>query len=81
MAEGPNPRIAPSIKGNTVRDLFSILCIYSHQSTAMRASIARLLHLLADRIGVNLVFKAGKNFLYAISKMSLDASPEVRFVT
>lgn len=48
----------------------------------MRAGTAQQLHLLADIIGVDEIFDAGKSFtqsfLTAVSKMSLDASAVVR---
>ncbi|XP_051799999.1 TOG array regulator of axonemal microtubules protein 1-like [Acanthochromis polyacanthus] len=54
----------------------------SHLSPAVRASTARLLHLLADRLGATKVLTARQSFtqrfLTAVSKMSLDAAAEVR---
>nr|XP_046229292.1 crescerin-like protein che-12 [Scatophagus argus] len=54
----------------------------SHLFAAVRASTAHLLHLLVNRLGVDAVLGAGKNFtqrfLIAVSKMSMDSSAEVR---
>ncbi|XP_026228475.1 TOG array regulator of axonemal microtubules protein 2-like [Anabas testudineus] len=53
-----------------------------HLSTAVRASTAQQLHLLADKLGADAILTAGKSFtkrfLTAVSKMSLDAAAEVR---
>ncbi|KAI9540883.1 hypothetical protein NQZ68_036219 [Dissostichus eleginoides] len=53
-----------------------------HRCPAVRASTARHLHLLADIMGIDQIFEAGKffaeRFLTAVSKMAVDAAPDVR---
>ncbi len=62
------------------------LCLtsLSHLSVAVRASTARQLRLLVDRLGAAVILTAGKSFtqrvLTAVNKMSLDAAAEVRSV-
>ncbi|KAJ4935473.1 hypothetical protein JOQ06_017006 [Pogonophryne albipinna] len=53
-----------------------------HRCPAVRASTARHLQLLADIIGMDQIFEAGKffaeHFLTTVSKMAVDAAPDVR---
>ncbi|XP_051269587.1 uncharacterized protein LOC127371055 isoform X1 [Dicentrarchus labrax] len=54
----------------------------SHRCVAVRRSTAQHLHLLADSLGAAHIVTAGRTFtarfLTAVSKMSVDAAPEVR---
>uniref|UniRef100_UPI0037E83F1F TOG array regulator of axonemal microtubules protein 1-like n=1 Tax=Semicossyphus pulcher TaxID=241346 RepID=UPI0037E83F1F len=54
----------------------------SHRCVAVRCSMARHLHQLADRMGASHILTAGRGItqriLTAVSKISVDASPEVR---
>nr|XP_046266867.1 TOG array regulator of axonemal microtubules protein 1-like isoform X2 [Scatophagus argus] len=54
----------------------------SHRCAAIRGSTAQHLHLLTDKFGAAHMLKAGRSFterfLTAVSKMSVDAAPEVR---
>ncbi|XP_044077544.1 uncharacterized protein LOC122887917 [Siniperca chuatsi] len=54
----------------------------SHRCVAVRGSMAQHLHLLADSLGAAGILTAGRSFtgrfLIAVSKMSVDAAPEVR---
>ncbi|XP_059206309.1 uncharacterized protein LOC131985282 [Centropristis striata] len=54
----------------------------NHCCAAVRASTALHLQQLADIIGMDHILKAGKTFterfLFAVSKMAVDAAPEVR---
>ncbi|XP_034719782.1 TOG array regulator of axonemal microtubules protein 1-like [Etheostoma cragini] len=56
-----------------------------HRSAAVRGCTAQHLQQLADIMGGNQIFAAGKffaeRFLTAVSKMAVDAAPEVRWVT
>lgn len=56
----------------------------SHRCVAVRASMAQHLHQLADGHGAAHVMTAGKfyikRFFIAVSKMSVDGAPEVRWV-
>ncbi|XP_039641375.1 uncharacterized protein LOC120548937 [Perca fluviatilis] len=53
-----------------------------HRCAAVRGSTAQHLHQLADIVGENHILTAGKTFaqrfLSAVSKMAVDAAPEVR---
>ncbi|XP_045897077.1 crescerin-like protein che-12 isoform X1 [Micropterus dolomieu] len=54
----------------------------SHRCVALRGSMAQHLHLLADGLGAARILTAGRSFterfLTAVSKISVDAAPEVR---
>lgn len=58
------------------------LSFHSHLSTAVRASRAQQLHLLADRQGVAAISTAGKSFtqrfLTAVYEMPLDTAAEAK---
>lgn len=61
------------------------LFFLSHRCAAVRESTAQHLHQLAEIIGEDHILTAGKifagSFLSAVCKMSMDAAPEVRWVT
>lgn len=61
------------------------LSFLSHRCVAVRGSMAQHLNLLVDSFGAALILTAGKSFterfLIAVSKMCVDAAPEVRWVT
>ena len=60
------------------------LSFHSHRCVAVRGSMAQHLHQVADSCGAAHIFTAGRffteRFLSAVSKMSVDAAPEVRWV-
>ncbi|KAI3373623.1 hypothetical protein L3Q82_022214 [Scortum barcoo] len=54
----------------------------SHRCSAVRGSMAQHMHLLADRLGADLIMTAGNSFTVrfftAVSKIAVDGAPEAR---
>lgn len=66
-------------------DILLSLSFLSHRCAAVRASTAQHLHQLGNIVGEDRILTAGKTiaerYLIAVSKMSVDAAPDVRWVT
>lgn len=61
-----------------------LVSFFSHTCVAVRESAAQHLHKLADVVGEDRILTSGKmfteRFLTAVSRMAVDAAPEVRWV-